>query len=265
MTSNEDRSDDLFVEINGPIANFTLNRPKRLNALTISLAKRILDTFLSLEKDESIKVVVLSGSGDRAFSAGGDTKEFGSTLNPAEYIRDLTGHLHALVKAFRKSHILTIASVNGAVAGAGMGLCLATDFRIASAKSRFNLAFINLALSPDTSSTFFLPRLVGLSAATQIALLGDTIQAQEAADLGLVHYIVREDELESKTAELATRCTNAPRLAVKRTKQLLNRSFHSSLSEQLERERTYVVECAETDDFQEGLRAFLEKRTPKYE
>jgi 2-(1,2-epoxy-1,2-dihydrophenyl)acetyl-CoA isomerase len=257
-------SDELLVEINGPITVITINRPERLNALTIGLAKQLLDEFRALENNESVKVVVLSGSGERAFSAGGDTKEFSIAPDAPKYIHDLTGHLHALVKAFRESHILTIAAIRGAVAGAGMGVCLATDFRIASEKSIFNLAFINLALSPDSSSTFFLPRLVGPSAAAKIALLGERVEAKDAAALGLVHYLVEDAQLESETQKLAQRCANAPRLAIKRTKQLLDQSFKSTLSEQLELERKYVVECAGTEDFQEGLKAFLEKRRPKF-
>lgn len=257
-------SDELLIDIKGSIAVITINRPQRLNALTIDLAKRILDEFRSLENEEQVKSVVLTGSGERAFSAGGDTKEFGTAPDAAEYIHDLTGHLHAIVKAFRDSHILTIASIRGAVAGAGMGVCLATDFRIASEKSIFNLAFINLALSPDSSSTFFLPRLVGPSAAAKIALLGERIEARDAEALGLIHFLVEDEQLESETQKFVQRCAKAPRLAIKRTKQLLDQSFNSTLSEQLELERKYVVECAGTEDFQEGLKAFLEKRPPKF-
>ncbi|MFX0117657.1 MAG: enoyl-CoA hydratase/isomerase family protein [Candidatus Hodarchaeota archaeon] len=255
---------ELQTQIEGPIAKFIINRPERLNALTIDLAKTIHQEFLSLENDETLKVLVLSGSGGRAFSAGGDVSEFANASSGADYIHDLTGHLHAIVEAFRESHILTIASIRGAVAGAGMGLCLATDFRIASEKTLFNLAFINLALSPDTSSTFFLPRLVGMSAAAKIALLGERVDAKEAGKLGLVHYVVKDEDLESQTEEFALRCANAPRLGIKRTKQLLNQSFNSTLTEQLQLERKYVVECANTDDFQEGLQAFLEKRRPNF-
>ncbi|MHA2273757.1 MAG: enoyl-CoA hydratase/isomerase family protein [Candidatus Hodarchaeales archaeon] len=257
-------SDELLVEINGPIATITINRPQRLNALTIDLAKRILDEFRSLEKTEQVKTVVLTGSGERAFSAGGDTKEFSTAPDAAKYIHDLTGHLHGICRAFKESHILTIASIRGAVAGAGMGVCLATDFRIASEKSIFNLAFINLALSPDSSSTFFLPRLVGPSAAAKIALLGERVGSKDAEGLGLIHFLIEDAQLEAETQKLAQRCAKAPRLAIKRTKQLLDQSFNSTLSEQLELERKYVVECAGTEDFQEGLKAFLEKRRPKF-
>jgi len=256
---------ELLVEIDGPVATITINRPKRLNALTVELAKRIVEDFLFLEKDESIKVMVLRGSGERAFCAGGDVSEFKKSSSAGDYIHDLTGHLHALIRAIRNSHILTIASVRGAVAGAGMGLCVATDFRIASENTHFNLAFINLALSPDSSSTFFLPRLVGWGSAMRIALLGERIDAREAEELGLVSKVVKDNELESETKKFALHCTNTPRLAIKRTKQLLDQSFSSTLSEQLELERAFVVECARTNDFDEALKAFFEKRQPRFD
>lgn len=240
----------------------TLNRPDVLNAFNSKMGSELLDALKKAERDASVRAIVLTGAG-RAFSAGEDLKarqaegitEFGSTL------RD---RYNPIVLKLRSIEKPILASVNGVAAGAGCSLALACDMRIASEKASFLEAFVRVGLVLDSGASFFLPRLVGMGKAAEMAFLGDTIKADEALVLGLVNRVVPHDDLESATKELAARLAVSPTKAIGLMKRAMNRALTAELVDVLEYE-VYAQEAAgNTDDHKEGMSAFLEKRQPKF-
>lgn len=261
-------SDVVLLDQSGGIATVTLNRPRSLNALDQALAESLTETLAGLEHAREVRVVVLRGAG-RAFMAGGDVKHFHeSARRGAQVIRGEVERLipvvHRGIQTIQRMPQPVIASVAGAAAGFGMSLVLASDLALAAEGTRFTLAYANIGTSPDGSSTYTLPRLVGLKRAMEIALLADVFDAAEALRLGLVNRVVPEGALEAETRALAERLARGPAHAYARTKQLLRSSFANSLETQLQREQEAFADCSTTADFAEGAAAFVEKRKPKF-
>ncbi|MSO74794.1 MAG: enoyl-CoA hydratase [Alphaproteobacteria bacterium] len=261
-------SEIVGVEIENAVATITLNRPEALNALNIELAKALADAVLGVEVDEGVRCVVIRGAGGH-FMAGGDLKFFKATLNePAgerrRFFRAMVETVHPTMIALRRMNKPVIASVEGAAAGFGMSLMLACDLAIAAENAYFSLAYVNIGTSPDGSGTFFLPRAVGLRRAMEIALLGERFDAKRALELALINRVVSTEALGAETEKLARRLANGPTLAIAATKQLLNRSLEVPLEAQLEAEAASFSACAASEDFVEGINAFIEKRKPAY-
>jgi 2-(1,2-epoxy-1,2-dihydrophenyl)acetyl-CoA isomerase len=240
----------------------TFNRPDVLNAFNSKMGAELLDALKKAERDPSVRAIVLTGAG-RAFSSGEDLKarqaegitEFGSTL------RD---RYNPIVLKLRNIEKPILASVNGVAAGAGCSLALACDMRIASEKAGFLEAFVRVGLVLDSGASFFLPRLVGLGKAAEMAFLGDMVGAEEALRLGLVNRVVPHEELEAATHELAARLAKSPTKAIGLMKRAMNRALAMDLVDLLEYE-VYAQETAgSTDDHKEGMAAFLEKRQPNF-
>ena len=256
----------VLVERRGAIATVTLNRPERLNAIDRALGEALRETMLALELDGAVRAVVLRGAG-AGFMAGGDLNVFhehmGADLD--RVILDITHAFHDAIVSMRRMAKPVIASVHGACAGAGFSTAMACDLVIAADTAFFTLAYSLIGASPDGSSTFFLPRLVGMHKAMELVLLADRFDAAKAAELGLVNMVVPESALEAETATLAERLAAGPTLAYGRAKALLNRSLGSDLADQLDAEAQSIAACSGTRDFAEGVAAFLEKRKPGFE
>jgi 2-(1,2-epoxy-1,2-dihydrophenyl)acetyl-CoA isomerase len=248
------------VEIAGGIANVRLNRPDRLNALDFPMAEALVAAVTQVEHDTSVKVVTLTGEG-RAFMAGGDISAF---QGPADEVRVrvpmIMEPLHEGLEILAGLPQPVIASLQGAVAGAGMSIALSTDLAIAADNAIFTLAYSKLGVSPDGSSSWTLPRLVGLRKAMEIALLSDVYDAPEAVRLGLVNRVVPAADLAAETEKLARRLADGPTFAFGRTKALLRGSLDNSLHDQLAAEAAGFGACIGTTDFAEGVNAFLAKR-----
>lgn len=261
-------SDVVLVERENGIARVTLNRPEVLNALNGELCDALIRTFGILEHDETVRCVVLQGSGDH-FMAGGDLKSFhGELARPAKERRqhfELFVHrVHPMIQIMRRMPQPIIASVSGATGGFGMSLILACDLAVAAEDSYFTMAYCLIGTSPDGSSTWFLPRTVGLKKAMELALLCDRFDAAAAERLGIVNRVVPSDRLLDETAALAARIAAGPPRAYANTKRLLNASGSASLDEQLQAEAECFSDCASTADFVEGITAFVEKRKASF-
>jgi len=250
------------------VATITLNRPKALNALDTELAISLSDILHQVERDRTVRVVILRGAG-AGFMAGGDLKFFAGMLDrePEQRrteFRSLIHRFHESVLAIRRMPKPVVAAVHGAVAGAGLSIALACDLTVASDDAYFTLAYCNIGTSPDGGSTFALPRVVGVKKAMEIAMLGDRFDAHTALGLGLLNRVVPTAEFDSEVATLAKRLAGGPTVALAHTKRLINNSLEATVETQLERETESFATCTATQDFPEGITAFLEKRAPRF-
>ncbi|SOD96307.1 Enoyl-CoA hydratase [Caenispirillum bisanense] len=248
----------------GPIARIRFNRPAALNALDEATAVAFRDACRAVAADRSVRCVLVEGEG-RAFMAGGDIGRFGGTPDEsAAAVSDIILPLHDGLLTLRRQDAPVVAALQGAVAGAGMSLALACDLAIAAEDARFVFAYTAIGTTPDGSGSFFLPRLVGLRRAMEIALLGEPINAARALELGLVSQVVPTVDLESAALALAERLAAGPTAAYGRVRRLYERSFGATLADQLEAEREAFMASTRTRDFAEGCRAFTEKRRPQF-
>ena len=252
----------ILYTLNEGVLDIQLNRPDVLNAFNRQMTTEIHDALKKAERDPAVRCIVFSGAG-RAFSSGEDLKArqaeggggFGSTL------RD---RYNPIILKIRNIDKPVLASVNGVAAGAGCSLALACDMRIAADNARFIEVFVRVGLVPDSGSSFFLPRLVGLGKALEMAFLGDEVGAEHALTIGLVNRVVPAAELEERTRELALRLANGPTKAIGLAKRAINRALTMDLDQLLDYE-VYAQEIAgASEDHQEGLRAFAEKRQPDF-
>jgi 2-(1,2-epoxy-1,2-dihydrophenyl)acetyl-CoA isomerase len=252
----------LRVEMDGPVATITLDRPDALNALTIPLKRELLRALRDAERDRSIRAVVLTGAG-RAFCAGQDLRE---RLEPDATPLDVEVRERyvPLVRQLVTMPKPVVAAVNGVAAGAGASLAFACDLRVAADDARFVLAFGRIGLVPDSGATWLLPRLVGLGRATELALLPDPIGADEALRIGLVNRVVPADRLLAEAQELAGRLAEGAPRAVALTKRALARGLESGLDAALEYEAALQGVAGRTADHAEGIAAFVEKRPPRF-
>ena len=223
-----------------------------------------------VSSDKTIRCVILDGAGEH-FMAGGDIKYFGARLEDLSNQTVFSHEIEAMINAFHEAIINMrampkpiVASVRGAVAGAGVSLMLASDLVVASQSSFYTLAYCHLGVSPDGGSTFALPRAVGMKHAMEIALLGDRFDSAKAERWGLVNIVVPDLDLVTETKALARRLASGPTQAYARTKALMNESSSHTLEEQLAREARAFADCALTDDFYEGVSAFNAKRSPVF-
>lgn len=261
-------TDLVLCDVRDGVATVTLNRPEALNALNIDLARRLAEIIHTVEHDSGVRCVVIRGAGGH-FMAGGDLKLFKGELGkPSEerrkFFRAMVETVHPTMLAIRRMEKPVITSVEGAVAGFGLSLMLACDLAIGADNAYFSLAYISIATSPDGSGSFFLPRIVGLRRAMEIALLGERFDAKRALELGLVNRIVPLDQLGAETSALSRRLANGPTFAYGATKKLLNSALDRTLEAQLEAEAASFATCATTEDFVEGITAFTEKRKPSF-
>lgn len=264
--TQENISPDILFQKEDKIATVTLNRPQRLNAYSPEMRLGIVQAIEDTANDDDIRVLIITGAGDRGFCTGNDWS-LQASQNPADvgvgnkYRLDPVGWIARWVHRLGK---ITIAALNGVAAGGGAGLALSCDFRIASENARFTTAFINRGLAADTAVSYFLPRLVGLTKALDISLSGDILDAEEMERLGLVSKVVPAGKLMEATMEFAARFAKGPPVALQLSKQLMYKSLSLSLEDTLDYESYYQSICTRTEDAREGSRAFLEKREPVF-
>lgn len=253
----------VLFEKKGPVAEITLNRPEQLNAMNLDLIDG-LAAAMEKARDPDIRAVVLKANG-RAFCAGGDIKAFNQLIEMGKgIIPEMPDHLHEMVETLRNLDKPVLASVHAAAAGAGAPLALACDLVIASENAVFNFAYARIGLTPDGSSTYFLPRHVGMKKATELFMAMPTLSAKESQDLGLINWVVPAAELKERTDFIASQLAQGPTSTFGRLKKLLNASYHNSLHDQLALETKLICVSSETEDFKEGIKSFLEKRMPQF-
>jgi 2-(1,2-epoxy-1,2-dihydrophenyl)acetyl-CoA isomerase len=258
-------SNGLQFEIRDGIARIQFDRPQVLNALDVPMADAFLDACRAIEADRSVRAVVLAGAG-RAFMAGGDLSTFHANLADAgNAARRLIDPLHAALAILASIDAPVVASVHGAVAGAGVSVALAADLALAADDARFTFAYSKIGASGDGSITWSLPRVVGLRRAMEIALLSDTLDARTALAWGLVNRVVPATDLGAETETLLQRLAQGPTAAYGRIKRLLRTSFERDLVTQMAEEREAFAAGTATHDFAEGVAAFVAKRAPKFQ
>jgi 2-(1,2-epoxy-1,2-dihydrophenyl)acetyl-CoA isomerase len=256
-------SDVVKLSVAGGIATIVLNRPHVMNAMDGEMMQQLRPVTEAVEKDASVRAVVLRGEG-AAFMAGGDVAVFHQHLAELpELIVTWGREMHAAFLALRRMGKPVLASVHGAVAGAGFSLMCAADLAIASADTRFTLAYANIGASPDGGSTYFLPRLVGYKKAMEMIMLPDRFDAETARLLGLVNWVVPNEKLAEDTARIAQRLAAGPTRAFAEAKRLVNQSL-DPLDTQMEQELQAFSRCARGSDLKEGVTAFVEKRKPVF-
>ncbi len=253
------------VTTDGPIATILLNRPDAMNTLNRELAKDLRGAIESVADDNDVRVVVLRGSGP-AFMAGGDIKFFNDTLanGGAANLSGLFDDVHDIIRKLRALEKPVVAAVHGSAAGYGLSLMASCDMAIVSESTKFTLAYRHLGVSPDGGSTWFLPRIIGVRKTMELALLGDRFDAAQALEMGLVNRVVPDSEFDEQVAKLAGKIASGPPAALARTKALVYGSMESDMSTQLDREQESFLLCADTDEFREGVAAFLDKRRPDF-
>lgn len=259
---------DVLFEHRAGAAIVTLNRPQARNAITPGMVAEMTAFLQDVERDRSVRCVLLRGAGEH-FMAGGDVKSFVGTLElpPDERRRIFEARVQAvtpLLLTMQRMPQVLVTAVRGACAGAGLSWVAASDLSIAARGSFFLLAQIGIAMPPDGSGTYWLPRAVGLKRAKQIALLGERFTAEEAERWGLVNRVVDDADFQGGVDALVARLAAGPAQALGATKRLLNESFASSYPAQLQRETEAFSQCAADPDFGEGLRAFVDKRAPRF-
>jgi 2-(1,2-epoxy-1,2-dihydrophenyl)acetyl-CoA isomerase len=251
----------ILFEIKDSIAVITLNRPEKYNAFNREMAL-LLQEKLDACKSKEVRCVYITGAG-KAFSSGQDLTEITEPGGP-DINTILTEHYNPLVIRIRKLDKPVVAAVNGVAAGAGANLAICCDIVVAARSATFVQAFSKIGLIPDTGGTFFLPRLIGLQKSLALMMLGDKITADEAERIGMIYKVFDDAAYEREALALAQRLAQLPTKALYFTKRALNQAFISSLVEQLHDEELLQSQAARTQDFKEGVQAFLEKRQPRF-
>ena len=247
----------LSIERDEQIAHIRFNRCEAYNALNEAFANELLDSCRSLAQDKALRVVILSGNG-KAFMAGGDLPSL--RADPLAAVEALIPPLHESIELLTSLQATVIASVHGAVAGAGLSLALAADLVIAAESTRFSFAYSDIGTSCDGGLSWSLPRLVGLRKALEIALLGQTFNAQEALHMGLLNKVVDGDRLQAETQAVALELVSRELPALGHLKRLLRQSFDKTLTEQLDQEYQAFRACAERPEFVAAIDAFYARR-----
>lgn len=258
-------SDAIHYAADGGIGTVTFNRPRQMNALDPDAIHQFRAVCERAETDPQARVLILRGAGG-AFLAGGDVASFKQHLADFSVrVIPLAGELHRGILALRRARKPVIASVHGAVAGAGMSIMMACDLIVAAAGTQFTMAYSRIATSPDGGATWFLPRLVGYHKAMELLLLADTVDAQALQAMGVINSVVPADELEAATLKLAQRLAAGPATAYGETKAMVNFELNQILTKHLDAEAQAFSRCAAHADFAEGVTAFVDKRKAKFE
>ena len=251
----------ILLERRDGVAFIRFNRPDKLNAMNSKMKDEIIAVLNELEENDAVRVVVFTGQGDKAFVAGADINEFKDRTALEQWDLYQQPFLYDAIDRFPKP---LIAMINGYCLGGGCELILACDIRIASEKAQIGQPEINIGIIPGGGGSQRLPRLVGYGKAMQLILTGDRISAQEAHRIGLVDEVVPHDQLESKTFEIATKIAEKSPIAVRFAKEAVKASLRMPLNEGLRYEQSLFSLVFTTEDKDEGVRAFLEKRPPKF-
>ncbi|HSB91131.1 MAG TPA: enoyl-CoA hydratase-related protein [Anaerolineales bacterium] len=255
-------AETLHTAQRGGVLTLTLDRPKA-NAFDLPLVDALVEAFKRAESDASVRCIVLTGAG-RVFSAGQDVTALDVKNGYVSFRHHLERTYNRLIVRMRSLDKPVIGAINGAAAGAGLGVALATDVRIAAASARFVFAFTGIGLTADSGTSLMLPLLMGLARANEMAFTNSPLSAEQALDYGLVNRVVPDDQLASAAAELADSLAAGPTRALGLTKRAFFHAMLSSLPAALEYEAHLQEIAGRTEDHREGVKAFLEKRTPSY-
>lgn len=256
----------ILTHIENKVATLTLNRPDKLNALSRDLIGQAIEVLKQWGRDPDIGAIVLTGTG-RAFCAGGDVANMAKESAQPETLEE---QVDSLRQAQELSWLLynlpkvTLAAVNGFAMGAGLGLCLSCDLRIASAQAKFGTAYAKVGFGGDFGTTWTLARYVGAAKAKEMFFLADIIDAAEAQRLGLINRIVTHDELTAQVNEIAARIAHGPLTSYRYMKANINFAQSTDFRTVLDREAETHLRCGMTEDHKEGVRAFMEKRAPNF-
>lgn len=241
-----------------------LNRPESLNSLNMQLAEDLHSCLQYISKNHEIKSILVTGKG-KAFCAGGDINDFRKARNPGVYMNGLAVKFHAALKILKTVKIPSIAVINGACFGAGLGLASACDLRICSKNAKFGSAFTNLGLSPNSSLTYHLPKIVGLTLSKDMIITNRILTADEALQFNLVSRVYDSiDTLLAEAKRIAINLSKVAPIAFTKARNMIETSFSNDYETQIKKEIKNIVECADTNDFQEGLKAFFEKKKPNF-
>lgn len=253
----------ITTNIENGIATITLNRPDKFNSFNREMAFLMQDELDSVEKNEEVRAIIITGSG-KAFCAGQDIGEITNPDIDFGFKQILDDHYNPIVKRIRNIEKPIIAAVNGVAAGAGANIALACDVVVASENASFIQAFSKIGLIPDSAGTFFLPRLIGFQKASALMMLGDKVSAEDAEGMGMLYKVFPSETFMEETNKIASTMANMPTKALGLTKRLLNQSMSNNLEEQLAMESKLQIESASSDDYAEGVSAFVEKRKPSF-
>ena len=254
----------LLVEIKDQVATITLNRPEAYNALNLTLGREFFTVVLELDENPEVRCIVVTGAG-KAFCAGGDVKDFAENLpRIGILVKELTTYLHGAVSRLVRSPKPVIMGINGVAAGGGLSLALSGDLVIAAESAKFTMAYSKIAATPDGSSSYFLPRLIGLRRAMELYFTNRVLSAQEALQWGLVTRVVPDAEFPGALRALATELAQGPTLAFGKAKLLFHQSTAESLETQMELESQAIAQSGHTEDFKAGVTAFAQKKTPTF-
>ncbi len=248
----------------GPCRTLTLNRPEAKNAFNFELAAAIPAALTRAAKDRKLRVIVLRGA-EGAFSAGGDLKLFHSNLKTsAQAFRKISGHLNHAILTIAKMPQIVISAIQGPAYAAGFGLAMACDLSVASHSSRLSPSFVNIALAPNASSSYLLPRILGPKRAMETLLTGKVFSAPEAHQLGLLNHVWPEEIFEEELKLFVHDLSSRPTLTLARIKKLVRASLKNNLIQQIELEKREIAASSLSRDFKEGVMAFVEKRRPVF-
>ena len=255
---------NLLLERHDHVATITLNRPDAYNALDLELGRELFHASLEVDEDPDVRCVVITGAG-KAFCAGGDVKGFVDNLpRIGILVKELTTYLHGAVSRLTRSPKPVIVAVNGVAAGGGLSFALSGDLVVAGESARFTMAYSKIAATPDGSSSYFLPRLIGLRRSLELYLTNRVLSAREALEWGLITRVVPDAELRTAVETLAHELAAGPTLAIGGAKRLFHQSTWESLETQMELEAQAIAASGHTADFREGVTAFANKKTPTF-
>jgi 2-(1,2-epoxy-1,2-dihydrophenyl)acetyl-CoA isomerase len=256
---------NLIFELRNHVAHITLNRPDSANGINLELASEIRHAARRCANDGDVRAVVLSGAG-RMFCAGGDLKAFASQPEGElpGYIEQVTLHLHQAVAHFTRMNAVVVAAVHGSAAGGGFSLACSCDFVYAAESAKFTMAYTRASLTPDGSSTYFLPRIIGYRRTIELAITNRILSAREAAEIGLVSRVVPDGDLLSEAGKFAEQLASGATAAFGGVKRLVSASFENTLEAQMALEADYISEISDSPDGREGVAAFLAKRPAKF-
>ncbi|HKV53027.1 MAG TPA: enoyl-CoA hydratase-related protein [Candidatus Binataceae bacterium] len=250
----------ILYDVRDAVATVTLNRPDAANSANETLATELLDAIIRAEENSAVRALVLTASG-RFFCAGADLRSFYSQPGA---LKTRVSFLHVAISRIVRAPFPVIGAINGTAAGGGMGLACACDLLIAAESAKFIMAYTRRGLSPDGTTTYFLPRRIGIGRALELAYLNRTLSAREALEWGLVNRVASDAELQTEAHKLAAELAQGATRAYAAAKRLMHEGFVNTLESQIENELRSIYEMASTEDTKEAIRAFNEKRTPVF-
>ncbi|MEM7019014.1 MAG: enoyl-CoA hydratase [Pseudomonadota bacterium] len=246
------------------VARITLNRPENANALNLEMCQELMRAAIQCDEDPAIRAVILTATG-KMFCAGGDLAAFGDAGdNVGPLLKEMTTNLHAASSRFMRMDPPLIVAVNGTAAGGGMSLAISGDIVLSAESAKFTMAYTNAGLSPDGTSSYFLPRLIGLRRTQELMLTNRVLSAQEAQEWGVITQSVPDDQLMAEAEKLAKTFAKGPTRAYGAVKFLLSESYDNALETQTEWESRKISEMGRSEDGKAGIAAFLEKRKPEF-